>query len=243
MGIYKLYFLPYAGASEMTYKKWKKFFKDTNIEFKVLDYAGHGNRNSENYITTIKETCEDIYNLIKEDNKEDKPFFLAGHCLGAIIAYELCYLISEKKEISNPAGIFISGHGAPDKVVYEHICDMNDEKLINYLYEQGNLKEEMLQKEMRNIVNEVVLPPLRADSKLYESYVYNKERKALDLDFYVLYGNNDWKCPKEEIKRWDEFIESPIKYYEYSGGHYFINNLYKECAKDIMNIILQYDWY
>ena len=233
----KLYCLPYAGGSAGTFKKWNALM-NPKIEFKAIDYAGHGNRDTEEFYQNIQECCEDVYNIIKKDYEPGTSYYLMGHCMGAILCYELCYQIEKKQEIEKPKGIIVSGHGSPDKIVNEQLSDMSKDDLTAYLYEKGAIAPEMLLDEMRDLVHDFILPPVIADSELYESYQIKEERQPLSEKIVVMYGKNDYKFSASDVKEWDRFSKEEVTYIEYDGGHYFINDLRQECAKDINEIIL-----
>lgn len=232
----KLYCLPYAGASAGTFKKWNSLFNQ-KIQFKAVDYAGHGNRNAEDFYHNIQECCDDIYNIIKNDYKTDTPYYIMGHCMGAVLCYELCYQIEKRNEIAKPEAIFVSGHGAPDKIVNEHLSNMSKKDLTTYLYEKGAIAPEMMLDEMRELVYGFILPPVIADSNLYESYKITEDREPLNEKIIVMYGKDDYKFSAEAVKEWQHFSNKEVTFIEYNGGHYFINDLRQECAKDICKII------
>ncbi len=241
MAEYILYYLPYAGASASTFKRWKSIISP-KIKFKVIEYSGHGKRNKEDFYTSYKEACEDIYKIIKVDNKENLPFFLAGHCLGALLAVEMYYFLKDKDELDLLKGIIVSGHGAPDKIVNEHMETMNNEELGEYLLKEGAIKKEMLEVDMKPFFQDLILPPIKADAKLYNEYSFKKDRDKIGVDLVIMSGAKDWKCPVSEINRWKEFVDRTILYFIYDSDHYFINNLREECVNDINDIILETEW-
>ena len=231
-----LYCLPYAGGSAGTFKKWNSLF-DKKINFKAIDYAGHGNRNGEEFYSNIQECCDDIYNIIKKEHKPGMPYYLMGHCMGAVLCYELCCMIEKKQEFEGPEAIFVSGHGAPDKIVNEHLSEMSKDELTAYLYDKGAIAPEMLADEMRELVHSFILPPVIADSDLYESYAINETREPLKQKIVVMYGKNDYKFSADAVREWQDFSDKEVAFIEYDGGHYFINDMREECARDINKYI------
>lgn len=218
---YKIYYCPYAGASSQTFKKWSRLFGD-KVEFSAFDYAGHGEKSSEPFPETVEEICEELYQLILEDNEEDMPYVLAGHCLGGIIACELYYKIVEQGEMSLPERIFVSGHGAPDKIVDEGLLKMNDEQILSYLNELGIIDDKMLEGEIRRFTEGLYIPPIKADAKVYMNYQWDEERDKIEVPLTIQYGTLDKKCPLEEVKRWSNFVAESVHFIAYDAGHYFI---------------------
>lgn len=236
MADYKVYYFPYAGASSLTFKKWDKLFGE-DIEFIAFDYPGHGTRSKERFLEDVKEVCEELYELIVEENAEQCPYVLAGHCLGGIIAYELYYMILERGEIPLPERLFISGHGAPDKVVDEGILQMDNLEILTYLHNLGVVKDAMMEKEAIEFTEGIYVPPIRSDTKLYCDYKYLEGREELLVPLTIQYGEHDWKCPKEEVMRWEKFA-SDIHYISYPTGHYFITELTEQVIEDMRRDIL-----
>ena len=218
---YKIYYFPYAGASSATFKKWGRLFGDT-VEFIAFDYAGHGDKSSEPFSETVEEICEELYELILEDNEEEMPFVLAGHCLGGMIACELYYKILERGEMPLPERIFVSGHGAPDRLVDEGLLTMNNDEILTYFNRLGAIKDNMLEGEARKFTEGLYIPLIRADAKLYLDYQWNTGRDKMKVPLTIQYGSRDKKCPIEEVKRWTDFTTEPVHFVEYDAGHYFI---------------------
>ena len=245
-----LYFLPYSGASKVTFKDWAPAFAP-EIEFKALDYAGHGNRRGEGYYSSVSEACADIYNRIKDDQvikdsrdiKDGKRpkdrYYLAGHCLGGILAYEVYYRILEKKKFGLPEGIFISGQGAPDRMRGEKLSVMENRELLKYLHSLGAVDEGMLDEELYGFVEDFVLAPVKADSKIYEDYVLKAGREPVESSVYVMYGRDDQTYPADEMGGWSRFASRPVRYRCYEAGHYFINSLTSRYIEDIKKAVAE----
>jgi Predicted thioesterase involved in non-ribosomal peptide biosynthesis len=234
----KLYYFPYAGASTATFKNWNSYFGD-DITFEVLDYPGHGKRVFEDYCNSVHEICDDIYSVIRKNYEEGQKYYFAGHCLGGLIIYELCQMIQDKHEMEMPNMIFASGHGAPDKVVNEGIAKMDDMTMLEYLNKQGAVDSALLDDDFRELVTDIVIPPIRKDAEVYENYTINSNYKIPKVNLSVLYGTSDWKSPMEEIQRWKDFVDGIVELYPFNGGHYFINSMTEEYLSLIKKLIIQ----
>ena len=232
-----LYYFPYAGASSVTYKSW---FKGSDlIEFVVMDYPGHGKRNQEPLIHSANEICDDLFKKIKSRQTNGAPYFFAGHCLGALISYEICRLIERDGTIQPPQRLFLSGHGAPDKLINEGLYKMTDDDLIQYQRKVKGIPEELLGDDFIDYVKEIVLPPIRSDSEVYESYRIGDNDDIIHVPLTVINGLKDWKSPQDEVKRWNEFTSNCVDYINFDDTHYFINNRTDEYLMEIEKGILQ----
>jgi len=237
----KLYFFPYAGASDITFKELKENFQD-ELEFEITVYAGHGNRKTEKFNESVQEICEDLYGKIKEDVETGKDVFFMGHCLGGIIALELCYLIRQRGEFQMPRGIFISGQGIPTEIYREHCDEMGDKELLQYLYDSGAIGDDLMNENIFDFVKILVLNPIKADARIYDSYEYEEGRAPLDLNACILYGEQDKKYEAARMKEWQPYFTKKLRYLNYQEGHFFINSMigqYKQDVCKIIDLILQ----
>ena len=200
-------------------------------------YAGHGKRKKEQFYSTFEDACEDMYQAIKKTNEENGYYSLMGHCLGALIALELCYMIRERKELRMPDHLFISGQGIPAEIYKEHCDQMDDKTLFDYLMKSGALDKEMCKEEFWDFVKILVLQPVKADAKLYDNYVFKGGREKLDLPVTILYGKNDHKYAAAKMHLWDDYFSKKLQYLEYDDGHFFIMNIIPEYSKDVSAIM------
>jgi medium-chain acyl-[acyl-carrier-protein] hydrolase len=235
-----LFYFPYAGASSVTLHHWKKQF-EKGTEFIPIDYAGHGKLRRKEFYTSIEEACLEIYDRIKDEIENYDCYYLGGHCIGAIIAYEFYYFIRNRKEIKLPQALFLSGQGAPDKVRSEMLSRMDNNSLLMHLYEKGTIQSDMLDEEIREYVDNFVLAPVRADAMLLDNYIFTPKEEPVKSRISILYGNSDRLYSDDDFKQWSRFAERPVHYYCFDGGHYFINDKTEEYIEGIKKNIEEYD--
>lgn len=157
---YMLICLPYAGGSSTFYNKWKQFLP-SNIEICVYELAGRGTRASDstNY-TCIEDIAADLFSQMDADNLFNKPYYLFGHSLGALIAVKLCNLIREKGKIL-PAHLFVSGEGAPTHTrEQKKLHLLNDQEFVSELKKLGGMTDDFFNYPE---LQEYYLPILRND--------------------------------------------------------------------------------
>lgn len=232
-----LYYFPYAGASSVTYKAWINSFEDVN--FIVLDYPGHGKRSEEPLVSSTEEICRDLFKRIAERQNMSERYYFAGHCLGALAAYEICRRIGKEAGMNPPARLFLSGHGAPDRVVHEGLYKMSDDELIEYQRKVKGIPEELLEEDYIDYVRAIVLPPIRSDSEVYEGFAIDPGDGIVSVPLTVINGLKDWKSPQDEVKRWDGFTDSSVDYVNFDEDHYFLNTRTDEYLKVIKDAIRQ----
>lgn len=227
------YYFPYAGASAMSFKNMHGYFSD-DVQTVCVEYSGHGKRIESPYPVSINDIATDAFKTITATDNE-VPVYLGGHCLGAIVAYEVC-LLFKKAGISAPAKLFISGQGAPDKIISEKLQTMNEEELLQCLAERNLIDSNMLDPRFRSFVRDLIQKPIINDSIIYDNYVCSKNEK-ISTSIELLYGEDDSRYPIEDMIRWKEFTDGNIETHSFHGGHYFIRTYEKDYFEMINNII------
>jgi len=219
---YRLYFFPYAGGARSTFMYWKNIFAP-EIELEVIELPGRGKNMMKPKYADMNEAAEDICAVIeKRQSESNVPYYMAGHCMGAVLAFETARKISERNNISVPQRIFISGHGAPDNTTpAESWKELDNKQLLEKLVATGMLPEEIL--EMPELA-EMLAENTHDDSVLYENYIYDISRPPLDVKLSVFAADDDEKVTFEDAERWKDFVSAPPQMIKCSGGHYFLKN-------------------
>lgn len=66
----------------------------------------------------------------------------------------------------------MSGHGIPSVIVSEELWAMDDETLLAHLIQNGLADRSMADPRYRKMVKGLVIDPIKADSALYDNYVF-----------------------------------------------------------------------
>ena len=228
----KLFCIPYAGGSSTVFYKWKNYLPET-INVVPVDYKGHGRRFAEELSMTMEEVVEDLFHRIIQDfDGEEYSFY--GHSMGSIAAYELYYKIKESG-FRGPEHIFFSGHASPNrssnaKPKYK----LSDEELILAVAKMGGMPEAVLKEEK---LVRTMLPIIRNDFRIIESYQYDGSRKKMNCPISVLYGVRD-NILADDLKGWSYLTTGDSSYYGFDGNHFFINEYYPMIAKLITRTLV-----
>ncbi len=227
----KLFCFPYAGGSAAVYNNWKSLL-NKSIDLIPVELAGRGKRIHESFYNDFSEVIEDVYSQISNEIEKESNYAFFGHSMGAKIAYELTQKII-KDGLPIPKHIFFSGRGAPyisgkDEKEYYKLPDDEFKKEIMKL--GGTPKEFFEHPELL----EVFLPLLKNDFKLSERSKKTDNIKALPFDITVFLGKDDELTP-EQIDSWKKYTFKTCNIHFYNGGHFFINNKYKDVIKIINN--------
>ena len=76
-------------------------------------------------------------------------------------------------------------------------------------------------------LREFLLPPLKDDIALYESYVY-REDAPLNYPIDVFAGDRDRATPVETTQCWSEQTTSELTHHLFEEGHFFLDNTVNE---------------
>lgn len=215
----KLFFLPHAGGSAKGYMTMSKYLNTSVIEPIPLEMAGRGKRTKEKCFTEIRSCVEDLYQRIKPEIV-DSSYAFFGHSLGTIVGYELIKYIEMKGDKSPVCGFF-SGRVAPDYHFPGPVLSglPNSDFIAEFNRFQG-LPPEILENEK---ILELVLPILRADVQLAESYKVVAPNK-IHCDVYAFYGEKDVLVSREGVEAWREVTDKAAVISSFPGGHFYFKN-------------------
>ncbi len=222
----RLFCFPYAGGNSFIYNSWTNHLDD-NIELIAIELTGRASRMFEEPINNMEELIDIIYENIK--NHLDEPFAFFGHSMGGLIAHALTKKI-EKTSMYKPNFLIISGTKPPfnyeGKVENEYL----DEELMQDLKEYNETPEELLNsKELMDLI----LPTLRADYKLIDSYA--TKRTASTKTKMILF-NSEEDIDKSSMLQWQDYCIQDCDYIKFSGNHFFISSSEKDVLLNINTI-------
>ncbi|MCG7552621.1 alpha/beta fold hydrolase [Pseudoalteromonas sp. Of11M-6] len=213
----RLIILPHAGGSASYFRHWANI-ADSDLEVVVVQYPGRENRMAEPLISDMDRLVGNLATGLKAIL--NKPYILFGHSMGGGIAYELAERIQAYR-YPPPTQLVVSAvegpschhatevHKAPDEVM------LNELKRLNGTEVDLNALPELL---------EMMLPLLRNDYQLIETYQPNLNAPKLQLPITVMLGSTDTELTYEEAQAWQQVSSQPINIEVYEGGHFYLAN-------------------
>ena len=200
-----------------------------------VELAGRGKRIYDPLYNSIEEAIEDCYNIIFGE-LDKGPYAFFGHSMGGIIAYELAYKIRDNK-LPEPVHIFFSGRGAPnvpDEDEEELYYNLPDEEFKEKIIELGGTPKEFFD---HPELMEMLLPMLRCDFKIAETYEHDGEIKPLDYDITVFIGKEE-DVSAAQIHGWREHTKELCTVHYFEGEHFFLNEKRERVVSIINNTLL-----
>nr|WP_242056752.1 thioesterase domain-containing protein [Planktothrix sp. FACHB-1355] len=218
----RLFCFPFAGGNSFTYRTWRHNLPNW-INVCPVFLPGRANRINEPAFTDLHELTATIFENIRD--YVDLPFAVFGYSMGAIIGFELCRLLQGAG--FNAEHLFVAASPPPpltgrDPVIYDLPVENFKEELLKF---NGTPKEILENEELFDLM----LPLLRADFELVETYEYRAGSK-LKCPIFAFGGSWDDEVSEEELKQWQSQTDSEFDWAILEGNHFFINS----CADEIL---------
>jgi len=188
----RLFCFPYAGGSARIYRSWARHLPSC-VEVCPVQLPGRDRRIAEPPFTNVQLLVEAAVAALRP--LFDKPFAFFGHSMGALIGFELAHYVRAELGVS-PKHIFASGRRAPQMSREQSIYDLPKEELLAELHRLKGTPPDVLE---HPDLMELMLPLLRADFSLGDTYVFS-ERPPLSCPITVLGGLLDSHESRAELQ-------------------------------------------
>lgn len=217
----RLFCFPYAGGNPYLFREWAPLL-DPGIELLALQAPGKGARIMEAPCARVDELVDGLLPAIRP-LLDERPFSFFGHSNGALIAFELACRL-QRLGLPRPRRLFLAGNPAP--WTREHTRDylsMSDAEFVQVLRDLQGTPEEVLAD--RDLL-QVVLPGLRADFALSQSYRFDHP-EPLDVAAVLVHGEHD-SFALERTQAWQRHLARPAELHRLPGGHFFLHSHLRE---------------
>lgn len=211
----RLFCFPYAGGGASVFRSWSRDLPP-EIDVRPVQLPGRERRLREdpyNHLTPLVTAVEQVLLPYLTE-----PFAFFGHCLGALVAFELSRKIRRLYGLQ-PVALFVSGHRAPhlpDRFSPAH--QLPDSAFAAELRRRNGTREEVLQ---NPDVMRLVLPLLRADFAICETYRY-MPGETLSCPIAAFGGVEDPAVLPEELEDWTKQTCGPCTVQILPGDHFFL---------------------
>ncbi|WP_075603195.1 thioesterase II family protein [Saccharicrinis aurantiacus] len=223
--VVKLFCFPCAGGSANMFTKWTKNV-NSNIEIIPIELKGRTTRVDESFYPNFSSLIEDMYSIVSLQIGLE-PYVLLGFSMGGLIAFEI-YNRLMTNGYKEPERIVIIAREAPNSN-FERISYLSDKDFIDKIYSYQGIPTEIYNNKE---ILAYLLPQLRADFEIYETYDVPNYRKA-NCNISVLYGDADNSVDQNEFFKWSNYTNCDCEYVKFSGGHFFINTEYQKILEHI----------
>jgi medium-chain acyl-[acyl-carrier-protein] hydrolase len=212
----RLFCFPYAGGGATIFSPWARMLPP-EVEVVAVQPPGREGRLSEKPIPDLAELVAAMHRELLPHF--DKPFAFYGHSNGGLMAFELARTL-RRTGGPMPRHIFVGGRPAPQLVLEEErIHALPHDEFIDALRRYAGTPEEILQNAE---IMELIMPLLRADFSLGETYAYTPEA-PLHVPISAYHGVRDSEVTAEQVEAWREQTSAEFRFTTFPGDHFFIN--------------------
>jgi medium-chain acyl-[acyl-carrier-protein] hydrolase len=160
----------------------------------------------------------------------DVPSAFFGHSLGAAAAFEIAWRLSVHHGL-RPASLFVSARRAPHLSSSSGAIHLLPEpEFKQKLRELGGTPEEALNN--RELLD-LILPILRADFELNDTFVIRPDRPPLACPVYAFGGRGDTEVAEADLDAWRHVTSCEFRLRMFDGGHFFLRENLGVIVRDI----------
>ncbi|MET8982224.1 alpha/beta fold hydrolase [Streptomyces sp. NPDC004539] len=209
----RLLCLPYAGAGASFYRPWTALAGE-GLEIVPLQLPGRERLIDDEPYRNVSAAVDGLMDQLAPDGGR---FALFGHSLGAILAYELAHRLVESPGVE-VVHLFASGSPEPADGRDRHATGLSDDEFLDRVAEFAGYRHPALDDpEMRDMI----LPTLRADVEMHESYTPGTDR-PLDAPLTVVRGEDDDLVTYDDAEAWTKVAGRDFEHVEVPGGHMYL---------------------
>jgi medium-chain acyl-[acyl-carrier-protein] hydrolase len=231
-----MFCFPYAGGTAMMFKKWADLLPPF-VQVVPVELPGRGVRLPEPPFVSMPALIDELKEVIRPCL--DRPFAIFGHSMGATIAFELARAL-RREGGREPQAIFVSGRRAPQLPRRgSAIYNLPQADFIAELLKlKGTPKDILEQAELM----ELMIPLLRADFQLVQTYEYLAETR-LRCPIIAYGGSQDPDAPPDKMSLWSELTSAGFALRSLPGDHFFIRSSQSQflglLAQDLCELIVR----
>jgi medium-chain acyl-[acyl-carrier-protein] hydrolase len=234
----RLFCFPYAGGGASIFSPWVRILPP-EVEVVAVQPPGRESRLSEKPYSDMTELVDAMHRELRPHF--DKPFAFFGHSNGGLMAFELARRLRREGR-PGPVHLYVGGRPAPQVVrTEEPIHNLPEPEFLDALRRLKGTPEEILQNAE---IMELIMPLLRADFSLGETYRYTHE-PPLDVPISAYGGRRDDEVSVDEVEAWREQTTAAFRLQVFPGDHFFINGdralVLAELSRELRPLIASLD--
>jgi surfactin synthase thioesterase subunit len=205
---------PFAGGGTIFFRTWQRMLAG-HFEVEPVLLPGRERRLLDPPCLSIEAAADDALSRLRGKVEAASSVTVFGHSLGAVLAYAFVLRLAVETGIQ-ASRLIASGSHPPHKPRPRNATGLGDDAFLAKVSEFAGFNDPaMLDPEMR----EVLLPTLRADVEMHESYLPEPRRTASPIT--VVRGRDDTLISAEDLLAWQDVAENPIELITVPGGHMY----------------------
>ncbi|MFD7749911.1 thioesterase II family protein [Streptomyces sp. NPDC059698] len=209
--------LPFAGAGPSFFTPWRKLAPE-GLRILPVSLPGREKRFPEPAHTSAAPAVDDAYAQVAAALADGGRVVLFGHSMGAVLAYELAHRIERSGGPIRLEALVVSGAPGPWTPRTDRADGLPDEEFAARVRAFAGYDHPALaDPEMR----ELLLPVLRADVRLHETYAPSFE-EPLSVPVLAVRGREDALVGAAEAAEWGRATTGKLTVAEPAGGHMYL---------------------
>ncbi len=228
----RLFCFPYAGGGATTYSPWVSAIAP-DIEVYPVQLPGRENRVGERAFLQFPDLIRALSQALLPYFTQ--PFAFFGHSMGALIAFGLAQQLRQQQR-PMPEHLLLSAYRAPQIPNRESLHTLSESALIQKVLELDGTRPEVLENlELRQFL----LPIMRADFSICESYVYTDE-EPLQCPITTFGGLQDSRVSRESLEAWREQTANTFMLHMLPGSHFFLRDMQQPVLRMVSQALNQH---
>jgi medium-chain acyl-[acyl-carrier-protein] hydrolase len=212
----RLICFPYAGGGGSVFAPWAKAAPGW-LEIGAALLPGRENRYREPPVRRLMDLIPPLAEGLAPALEGRYAFY--GHSLGALIAFELARHLRDRGG-RGPEALLLGGCSAPHRALRRgSTSSLPDAQFIAELHRMNGTPREVL---ANGELLRLVLPMLRADLAMLESYAY-AFGQPLPVRLFAYGGREDRLVSEPDLQAWSIYSTGPFKVTVLPGDHFFIS--------------------
>jgi len=215
----RLFCFPYAGPGASIFRTWSDGLP-ADVEVCPVQFPGRETRLMEAPFTQLSPLVQALAQALVP--LLDKPFAFFGHSLGALVGFELARQLRKQpgQPAVQPVRLFVSGDRAPQIPQRNRpIHALPEREFLVELRRLNGIPGKVLENAE---LMQIMLPALRADFAVYETYVYSTE-PPLNCPISIFGGLQDRRVSRGDLEAWRDQTSVSFSLRMFPGDHFFLN--------------------
>jgi len=209
----RLFCFPFAGGGASIYREWGADLP--GVEVIAVQPPGRENRYGEQPYTNLRALTADLAPAIEP--LLDRPAVFFGHSMGGSIAYQLASDLQARGQA--PRHLILSARPAPHVPPGRGpMHTLSDAAFKTELRKLAGTPAAVLENDE---LMEFLLPTLRADFELCDTYVCPREA-VIDVPMTLFYGELDETAGLQSVAPWSEYTIGSVAVQPFPGNHFFV---------------------
>jgi medium-chain acyl-[acyl-carrier-protein] hydrolase len=227
----RLFCFPYAGKGASLFSTWPNGLP-SEVAVCAIQLPGRETRMREKSMTRMAQVVQSLAEGLQP--LLEMPFAFFGHSNGALISFELA---QELRRLNRPVPLhlFASAQHAPQiperHPPMSHLPEADFVQQVRRRY--GGIPDEILREPG---LLDLLLPILRADLEILETYVYRAE-PPLDCPITVYSGLEDAEYTPADLEAWSLQTRSGFALRMFPGDHFFLQSAQSELLQAVSAVL------